>query len=169
MIFFKYVSHSVAFVFIYFKIVPLAIRNNRIENGRNAYTTVAETPSVIVQMPITTAPIPIQHKDNRNQQHQQFGRMLHDNLLDSPFNSPSDSPKLSPMQSPISQRKLNTGPKDMVQEHYATPSSWLKSLRLHKYSNTLQDYTFEKVAISFLNRTATNEKTYFVFSNYMLF
>ena len=83
-------------------------------------------------------PIPVQ------QQRRQLaaGGKLQPDIIESPYSSPGQSPKLSPhcspAQSPVSRRKE-------AHDIYSSTANWLKSIRLHKYSDLLQNFPFEKV------------------------
>lgn len=84
-----------------------------------------------------------------------------DSPLTSPFTSPSPSPKSSPLPSPrISPfpspvespmfRKKFVGdriPGRRNSDQFASVYDWLKSLRLHKYSETFKDYSFQQVSL----------------------
>ena len=87
-----------------------------------------------------------------------------DSPLTSPFTSPSPSPKSSPLPSPLPSPRLSPFPSPVESpmfrkkfggdrncgrrnsEQYTSVYDWLKSLRLHKYSETFKDYTFEEVS-----------------------
>ena len=82
-----------------------------------------------------------------------------DSPIASPFTSPSPSPKSSPLpsphlspfpspaESPMIRRKFPSGclPARRNSEHYGSVFDWLKSLRLHKYSEVFKDFTFDQV------------------------
>ena len=77
----------------------------------------------------------------------------------SPLSSPSSSPFCSPSHSPVPNRKTvtaassvalgsSTSTKDIT-DTYTSTTNWLKSIRLHKYSELLQNYSFQKVSFRF--------------------
>lgn len=60
-------------------------------------------------------------------------------IIESPCSSPSQSPNCcSPVHSPSSRRKEN-------HDIYSSTANWLKSIRLHKYSDILENYSFGKM------------------------
>ena len=80
--------------------------------------------------------------------------------LTSPFTSPSPSPRSSPLPSPRLSpfpspadspmfRKKFGGERSSSRrnsEQFTSVYDWLKGLRLHKYSETFKDYTFQDVS-----------------------
>jgi len=80
-----------------------------------------------------------------------------DSPLTSPFTSPSPSPRSSPLPSPRLSPFPSPGDSPMFRkkfggdrnfsrrnsEQLTSVFDWLKSLRLHKYSDTFKDYTFQ--------------------------
>jgi len=69
----------------------------------------------------------------------------------SPSHSPKPSPHSSPAQSPNSRRKGGSTTKD-IQDIYSTTANWLKNIRLHKYSEPLETFSFSQVILTFFIR-----------------
>ena len=104
------------------------------------------------------------------QQHQQqmsfsFGMSPYQSPMDSPLTSPFTSPSPSPKSSPLPSPRLSPFPSPVESpmfrkkfggdrllgrrssDQYASVYDWLRSLRLHKYSETFKDYTFDQVSV----------------------
>ena len=74
---------------------------------------------------------------------------LHSPTGQSLHSSPSSSPSLTPGSSPSFRRRSSTGSLNWIfksHSHSMTVHDWLKSLRLHKYSDLFHHNTFEQVS-----------------------
>lgn len=121
--------------------------NRTLENGWKQYDFNNVVNELSVNIPTTkTNPIPVYPQPHISRSIPGLERLSPDSPYTSPSHSPRPSPFCSPAQSPIAQRKMGN-PKEIISETYATTSSWLKTLRLHKYSHILENYSFEKVNI----------------------
>ena len=98
-------------------------------------------------------PIPVQRRPYHN-----VNKYSNDvSPASSPSSSPRPSPICSPSHSPLPSRKTTTSANTILTtsnkefaDIYASTAIWLKSVRLHKYSNDLEHLSFKDVSSIFL-------------------